>query len=134
MLYDATTLYIRVQPAPIRSFGVRYANHDDAIYTEECVEAFLCPSGNIHYYYEINVSPLNTVLMHSSSTDGPRDTWPCEVNGLTDYHCEGLVTRVAIDGELGVEGARGWVRGVRNSVSSLSSVTRIRRRETVTSG
>ncbi|HEY3332492.1 MAG TPA: carbohydrate-binding family 9-like protein [Capsulimonadaceae bacterium] len=107
LLYDALTLYIsfRCEDSLVWSTMV---NHDDPIYTEECVEVFLCPSKDQHHYYEINVSPLNTVF--DSFIANPRTAIYLQ-NALTckpEYHCGGLVTKVAIDGEPGKDGARGW--------------------------
>jgi len=107
VLYNKHYLYIAFQCEDRFVWGT-LTEHDAQIFTEECVEAFICPSGKMRQYYEIDVSPRNTVfdafILNGRPLNGKwRDllTWK-------DYTCDGLVTRVWIDGELGKQGAKGW--------------------------
>jgi len=106
LLYNARYLYIAFQCEDDYVWGT-YTEHDDPIWKQECVEAFICPSGKMRQYYEINVSPRNTVfdsyILNGRGEDGHAGYCP-----FFNYTCEGLITKVHIDGELGVKGARGW--------------------------
>jgi hypothetical protein len=107
LLYDATHLYLTFQCQDTYVWGT-FAEHDAPIFTEECVELFLCTSGAWRQYYEINVSPRNVTfdsfVLNGGSPDGER-----RMHGFEQYTCDGLRTMVAIDGEFGVPGgARGW--------------------------
>lgn len=107
MLYSATHLYLAFQCEDAYVWGT-FTERDAEIYTEECVEAFLCPSGKTRQYYEINVSPRNTVfdafILNGRSIGGERT----DFRGLKDYTCEGLVTKIHVDGALEQPGAKGW--------------------------
>src|SRR5574340_969691 len=96
MLYNARCLYLAFECEDAYVWGT-LTERDAEIYTEECVEAFLCPSGKVRQYYEINVSPRNTVfdafILNGRPTRGERTnfrTWK-------DYTCDGLVTKVHVD-------------------------------------
>jgi len=107
LLYTATHLYVAFHCEDDYVWGT-LTEHDSAIYTEECVEVFISPSGKMRQYYEINVSPLNTVfdafILNGGTPGGPRN-----MIGFHEYTCAGLETAVCVDGELGVHGgARGW--------------------------
>ncbi len=105
LLHDETYLYIGFECEDEYVWGT-YTERDSSIFGEECVEAFICPSGKIRQYYEINVSPRNTVYdgyVLNASTPEKRDIF-----SFVDYTCQGLMTRIHIDGELGVPGAKGW--------------------------
>jgi len=107
LLYNKATLYLGFSCEDDYVWGT-LRKRDSKIFDEECVEAFLCPSGKLRQYYEINVSPLNTVfdaiVLNARSTCGTSR----DFKTLPAYHCEGLVTKTFVDGELGVKGARGW--------------------------
>jgi len=106
LLYTAECLYIGFSCEDAYVWGT-YTERDAPIYDEECVEAFLCPSGRMRQYYEINVSPRNTVfdafILNRTPLAGPRD-----MRSFVDYTCDGLRTAVHVDGALGSPGARGW--------------------------
>jgi hypothetical protein len=107
LLYNARCLYIAFQCEDEHVWGT-LTEHDSAIFTEECVEAFICPSGRMRQYYEINVSPRNTVFDAFILNGRPRNGERTNFRTWKDYTCDGLVTRVWIDGELGKPGAKGW--------------------------
>ncbi|MCR4411491.1 MAG: carbohydrate-binding family 9-like protein [Thermoguttaceae bacterium] len=107
MLYNDRFLYLAFRCEDERVWGT-FTQRDAEIYTEECVEAFLCPSGMVRQYYEINVSPRNTVfdafILNGRPWNGPRVNF----RGLKEYTCDGLVTKTHIDGPLDAPGAKGW--------------------------
>jgi hypothetical protein len=107
MLYNGRFLYLAFACEDEHVWGT-FTERDAEIYTEECVEAFLCPSGKVRQYYEINVSPRNTVfdafILNGRSGPKTRDHFL----GLKDYTCEGLATKVHVEGPLGRPGAKGW--------------------------
>ena len=107
MLYSTRCLYIAFECEDDYAWGT-LTNRDAAIFGEECVEAFICPSGKIRQYYEINVSPRNTVfdafILNGRPTTGE---WT-NFRAWKEYSCDELVTRVWINGDLGKKGAKGW--------------------------
>lgn len=107
LLYNADALYVAFRCVDTYVWG-DLIERDSAIFTQECVEAFLCPSCNEHYYYEINVSPLNTVFDAFILNSRTRTTPGAVFTGFAEYTCAGLETLVHIDGQLGVHGATGW--------------------------
>jgi len=107
LLYSDKYLYIAFECEDDSVWGT-LTGHDEAIFNEECVEAFICPSGKMRQYYEINVSPLNTVfdalILNGRPTNGE---W-ANFRTWKDFTCEGLQTKVHVNGELGKAGAKGW--------------------------
>ena len=108
LLCSPTTLYVGFACEDDYVWGTRTAPDSD-VYAEECVEAFLDPAGVPHQYYEIDVSPKNVVFdacILNPKTEGAPDR---RITGLKDWHPEGLVTRVAVDGDVDRPGgARAW--------------------------
>ncbi|MHB9025390.1 MAG: carbohydrate-binding family 9-like protein [Armatimonadota bacterium] len=106
LLYNATYLYIAFSCEDAYVWGT-YTERDAPIFSEECVEVFISPSGKVRQYYELNVSPRNTVfdalILNGAVPDGERN-----FRSFLEYTCEGMITEVHIDGQLGVPGARGW--------------------------
>jgi len=106
LLYSATHLYIAFQCEDDYAWGT-HTERDAPIWKQECVEVFICPSGKIRQYFEINVSPRNTVydsvVLNGTPEDGRHN-----IISMTDYDTPGMITKVHIDGELGVMGAKGW--------------------------
>ncbi len=108
LLSSATTLYVGFVCRDDFVSGTK-TEPDSDIYREECVEVFLNPSGASHQYYEIDVSPKNTVfdacILNPRTPSDPG----LKFVGLKDYHPEGLETRVNVDGEPDRKGgARSW--------------------------
>jgi hypothetical protein len=62
--------------------------HDEPLYTEEVVEVFLDPVGDLAGYFEIEVNPLNAVL------DLVIRRIPSGLRQEPGWHCEGLRTHV----------------------------------------
>jgi len=107
MLYNTRCLYVAFECEDHYVWGT-LTERDSAIFGEECVEAFICPSGRIRQYYEINVSPLNTVFDAFILNGRPLAGEWTNFRAWKEFTCEGLVTRVQVNGELGKEGAKGW--------------------------
>ncbi len=108
LLYNASYLYITFECEDDYVWGT-ITGRDSAIFAEECVEAFICPSGKTRQYYELNVSPRNAIfdayIINGRPTSGERG------NGFRswkDFTCEGMETQVHINGELGKPGAKSW--------------------------
>jgi hypothetical protein len=107
MLYNMRFLYLAFECEDDFVWGT-LTNHDSAIFGEECVEAFISPSGKPRQYYEINVSPLNTVFDAFILNGRPANGDWSHFLSWKDFTCENLVTRVHVNGELKVRGAKGW--------------------------
>lgn len=110
LLYGPAHLYIGFQCEDTYVWGTLF-ERDAEIYTQECVEAFLCPSAALHQYYEINVSPHNTVfdacILNRRDSKGLLARPP--FIGLSQYDTPGLRTAVRIDGQADLpNAARGW--------------------------
>lgn len=107
LLYNDRHLYLAFQCEDQLVWGM-HTERDAPVYEEECVEAFLCPTAQPRIYYELNVSPRNTVfdalILNGRPVGGPRVNFI----GLHDYTCAGLLTQVRVNGPLGQPGASGW--------------------------
>jgi len=119
LMHTDTTLYAGFECEDGYVWGT-LTDRDSEIYNEECVEMFLCPSGKLRQYYEINLSPLNTVfdalILNGRQFYGSDRT----IVGLTQYDCEGLGTMVHVDGSLGLRGgSRGWTAELAVPFASL---------------
>ena len=108
VLYNARYLYIAFECEDDYVWGT-ITGRDSAIFTEECVEAFICPSGKTRQYYELNVSPRNAIfdayIMNGRSESGERGIG---LRSWKDFTCEGMETKVYINGELSKPGAKSW--------------------------
>lgn len=125
MLYNDQYLYIAFQCEDEYVWGT-HTERDAPIYEEECVEAFLCPSGKVRQYYEINVSPRNTVFDAFIINGRPEGGARSNFRTWKDYTCDGLVTKVHINGKLGVSGARGWMAEFAIPFDSIIGADRLR--------
>lgn len=115
MLYDDVNLYIAFEVNDTHLWN-RYTKRDEPIYEDEVVEAFLCPSGQLHYYYEFQVSPQNVVfdafIINRGGPNGMGKTM--HAPPLTQYTANELKTAVRIRGGKannsagGTEKAEGW--------------------------
>ena len=107
LLYNERFLYISFQCKDDYPWGT-FTDRDDPIYEEECVEAFLCPSGKTRQYYEINVSPRGTIFDAFILNGRPLGGDRVHFQGLKEFTCEGLEIKVFVDGKLNQRGAEGW--------------------------
>jgi hypothetical protein len=82
--------------------------HDGELFTQDVTEVFLAPTGCWRNYFEIEVNPLNVTLdsfmLNQSNPDGSYR----RIQFLGSYDCWDLRSKVAIDGEMGKPGAKGW--------------------------
>lgn len=105
MCWDDECLYIGFDSVDTDIFATM-TNHDDPIYREEVVEAFINPNCDLMHYYEINLNPRNVIFdaYIVNTGTGPGDG--------TDFGwtCEGLRTAVCVDGTLDnrADTDRGW--------------------------
>ncbi len=107
MVYSGTSLYIAFHCEDDYIWGT-YDQRDSPIYNEECVEVFLSPAGSDHQYYEINVSPKNTVFDACILSNRASHREAADFTGLTDFD-SGITTKVHIEGEFGIPGkGRFW--------------------------
>jgi hypothetical protein len=107
MLYNANYLYIAIECEDEFIWG-KYGGRDSNIFEEECVEVFICPSGKIRQYYEIDVSPHNVVFDAFILNGKPLSGGWSGFRSWKDFTCDGMETKVYINGELGKQGAKGW--------------------------
>ncbi len=75
----------------------RYENRDDPLYDEEVVEVFLCPTGNLAHYYELELSPAN-VLFDAKVFNPEGDRRSMLVD--KDWNAAAIATGVRVSGVL----------------------------------
>lgn len=85
-----------------------FEKRDDPLYDEEVVEAFLCPTGDLRHYFELEISPANVIFdARVFNPDGERRTM------LVDrtWDAPGLKTAVRVSGILNDRTAPdiGWI-------------------------
>ena len=108
LLYNEKYLYV-AYICTADTLRATLTQRDDPLYTEDAVETFLAPSGYFRSFYEFEVSPHNTIfdayqLSHSLADGSYR-----KLDFNPSYTCEGLVTKVSIDGVLNKDhGAKSW--------------------------
>ncbi len=107
LLYSATRLYIGFRCEDDYIWGT-FEERDSPVYQEECVEVFLNPAGSDHQYFEINVSPKNTIFDACILTNRINRRETEKLTGLTDFDAE-ITTKVHIEGEMDKPGkGRFW--------------------------
>ncbi len=87
--WDEERLHVLFHAADTAPWATLTA-HDAPLYTEEVVEIFLDPVGDLECYFEIEVNPLNAtldVVLRRSRSGYLKDF---------RWHCEGLRTAVAL--------------------------------------
>lgn len=95
MCWDDECLYVAFKVVD-KYIVATMTEHDDTVCSEEAVEIFINPSGDLMNYFEYEVSPRNVVF-------DPRITNPdMSINpGIsTDWHSHNLRTAVVVDGVL----------------------------------
>jgi hypothetical protein len=96
LCWDDQYLYVAFSCIDTDIWGT-YTKRDDPTYDEEVVEIFLNPTGNAIDYYELEVSPRNTIWdgkVHNPNNDPETSTYDDK------WNCEGLLTAVQVDGTL----------------------------------
>jgi carbonic anhydrase/acetyltransferase-like protein (isoleucine patch superfamily) len=71
--------------------------HDDPLYNQEVVELFLCPSGDLRHYYELEISPRN-VLFDAKVFNPELDRRSMLVQ--KEWHAAGIRTAVGVAGTI----------------------------------
>ena len=108
LLYNRKYLYVAYACAA-DTLRATLTKRDDPLYTEDVVETFLAPSGSFRGFYEIEVSPLGTILdsyqLSSSLPDGSYR----KLYFNQAYTCTDLLTKVFVDGVLNQpHAAKSW--------------------------
>jgi hypothetical protein len=94
LCWDDRCLYVAFSCKDTDIWGT-HTTRDAPLYEEEVVEIFLCPSGNLQRYYELEVSPLNTLFdAKIFSPEGERRSMLVE----TEWDAPGVQTAVRIAG------------------------------------
>jgi hypothetical protein len=95
--WDDSNLYLAFVAIDTDIWGTMH-KRDDPINEEEVVEAFICPSGDVTRYYEIEVSPHNVVFDAAIRCPESGDRRFLEVDLAWD--CAGLQSAVAVVGTI----------------------------------
>ncbi len=121
MCWDDHCLYIAFECADTDIWGT-YTKRDDEVFLEEVVEAFIDPDRDLVRYFEINVSPRNTVF--DALIVNP-DGWSPGEGTDHAWNCEGLLTAVKVDGTLDdrTDIDRGWTAELAVPFSGLGVET-----------
>jgi hypothetical protein len=73
------------------------SGHDDPIYKEEVVELFLCPSGDLRHYFELEISPRN--VLFDAKVFSP-ELQRRSMLVQTEWHAPGLRSAVGVSGTI----------------------------------
>jgi hypothetical protein len=103
-LYNDTYLYLGYECEDDYVWGT-ITERNGSVWEQECVEAFLNPGHTIHQYYEINVSPLNTVFDACIINGRTEADAEAPFIGFPDWDVKDLHTAVHVEGELQKPGA-----------------------------
>jgi hypothetical protein len=107
MMYSDTCLYISAK-CEDNYITASFTDRDDPVFTEECMEFFLSPTSLMRHYYEINFSPTNVLfdsfIINHRSPEKPKEKFV----GLTQFDCEGLVSKTIINGQMDAHGDFNW--------------------------
>lgn len=94
--WDAQYLYIYFNCIDPDIWGTMY-NHDDPLYDEEVVEAFINPSGDLANYYELEMNPLGAKFdAFVYNPTGNRENMKVD----RTWDCEGWMHYISIDGSI----------------------------------
>jgi Carbohydrate family 9 binding domain-like len=110
LLYDNKCLYLGFHAQDSYIWGTM-TGHDDPIYDEEVVEAFIDPTGLLTSYYELEVSPLNTgfdaLIINDTVPSGAAERGK-RFQGFTGWDPAGFRHAVHVEGELGSRACSWW--------------------------
>lgn len=95
LMWDDKYLYVSFECTDDDVWGTM-TGHDDFIFLEEVVEVYIDPEGRGRHYWEIEVSPRNTVLDLMITMAG----WQAYAGTLKSYDVKGLVTGAKVYGTL----------------------------------
>ena len=108
LLYNQKYLYV-AYTCTADTLRATLTQRDEPLYSEDVVEIFLAPSGFFRSFYEFEVSPRNTILDSNQLSHSLADGSYRKLDFNPNYTCEGLVTKVSIDGVLNkAHGAKSW--------------------------
>jgi hypothetical protein len=102
LLYTESSLYVAFYCEDDYIWGTM-EERDDPIYEEECVELFINPSCSKHQYYEINVSPKNTLFDACILNNRQPQREKEKFTVLTGFNPT-IRTEVHVEGEFGIPG------------------------------
>jgi len=97
LCWDDTYLYLGAVCIDTDIWGT-YRKHDDPVWEEEVVEAFLCSGGDITRYFEFNFSPHNVVF--DATIQIPENGDRRFMQAQPEWVCEGLRSAVQVFGTL----------------------------------
>jgi len=94
--WDETSLYASFA-CKDADIWANFEHRDDPLYDEEVVELFLCPTGDLRHYFEIEVSPANVIFdAKVFNPEGDRATMLVD----REWNAAGLRTGVRVSGTL----------------------------------
>lgn len=93
MCWDDNNLYISFECTDPQIWAT-LTKHDDPIYNEDVVEAFLDPDGDLKTYIELEVSPKNVTFDASFDAENGR---PLGSDEARNWTCEGMRTAVTVN-------------------------------------
>lgn len=106
LLWDATYLYVRLTCQNRHVFAPYGNERDELHYQGDVVEVYIDPQGDGRQYVEVQVNPMGGILdvihfattkhMPSSTPVLPRQQWPTEHWGITQWNMQGLRTAVSM--------------------------------------
>ncbi|NIA31677.1 MAG: hypothetical protein GWP06_17430 [Actinobacteria bacterium] len=108
LLYDDKYLYVGFSCQDDYIWGT-LTEREDPIWDEECVEVFLNPANSKHQYYEINVSPKNTMFDACIVNDRTPENSERQFKSLPEWNAKNLRTVTHIKGEVDIPGkGKSW--------------------------
>ena len=97
LCWDDDFLYLGWVAVDTNIWGT-YRQHDDPVYNEEVVEAFISPTGDITRYFEFNWSPHNIVF--DAKIQIPENGDRTYMKAEPEWVCEGLRSAVTVFGTI----------------------------------
>ncbi len=105
--WDAECLYVSFSCKDADIWG-NFEHRDDPLYDEEVVELFVCPTGDLRHYFELELSPLNVLFdARVFNPDGDRRTMLVD----RSWNAEGIRTAVRVAGTVNDRRSHdlGWI-------------------------
>lgn len=94
LCWDDKYLYVGFECADTNIY-TRYTQHDDALFNDDAVEAFINPSGDLIHYFEFEVSPTNvTYDLKITNPTGNTHTTTYDAS----WECPGILTATKVIG------------------------------------
>lgn len=120
MCWDDDNLYIAFDCAD-EDVWATLTKHDDPLYTEEVVEAFLSPDRDLTRHFEFVINPLNVTF----DAEIHQEIGASDISVNAGWECAGLRTAVQVDGTVDdrTDIDRGWTVEVAIPFASLGRPT-----------